>query len=127
MKSPSGALLRHFLPRNSDGKGGNADNGKALAEGVFGCAACHILSAVGPAWNPTTDTPGIGARAETRLADPTYAGAAKTPEQYLLESIVAPNAFVVEGFASGVMPVNFGDRMTPQDAADLIAYMLSLK
>jgi hypothetical protein len=82
---------------------------------------------VGPAWAPTADTPGIGARAETRLADPSYTGAATSAEQYLLESIVASNAFVAEGFSSGVMPVNFGDRMGPQDAADLIAYMMSLR
>jgi len=106
---------------------GDSDAGKALAEGVFGCAACHLLSAVGPAWAPTADTPGIGARAETRLADPSYTGGATSAEQYLLESIIASNAFVVEGFSSGVMPVNFGDRMRPQDAADLIAYMMSLR
>lgn len=106
---------------------GDSDNGKTLSEGVFGCAACHILSAVGPAWSPTADTPGIGARAETRIADPAYKGAATSAVQYLLESIVAPNEFVVEGFTSGVMPANFGDRMGPQDAADLIAYMISLR
>ncbi|HSB91092.1 MAG TPA: c-type cytochrome [Anaerolineales bacterium] len=106
---------------------GNADNGKSLAEGVFGCAACHILSTVGPAWMPAAGTPGIGARAGARIADPSYGGAAKTAEQYLLESIVDPNVYVVSGFTSGVMPGNFADRVTPQDAADLIAYMLTLK
>jgi mono/diheme cytochrome c family protein len=106
---------------------GDAGNGKSLAENVFGCAACHILSAVGPAWNPGPDVPGIGARAETRVSDPAYTGAATNAEQYLLESIVAPNTFVVEGFSTGIMPPNFAERMTPQDAADLIAYMLSLK
>jgi len=119
--SPVGTELTQSLPA------GDADKGKALAEGVFGCAACHILSAVGPAWNPTADTPGIGARAGTLIADSAYTGAATTADQYLLESIVAPNTFVVEGFVSGVMPTNFADRMTPQDAADLIAYMLSLR
>jgi mono/diheme cytochrome c family protein len=106
---------------------GNADNGKSLAEGVFGCAACHILSTVGPAWMPAAGTAGIGARTQTRLTDPAYSGAAKTAEQYLLESIVDPNVYVVSGFTSGIMPTNFADRATPQDAADLIAYMLTLK
>ncbi len=106
---------------------GDVDNGRALSEGVLACAACHVLSTAGPAWPPAAGTPGIGARAETRIGEASYAGSATTAEQYLFESIVDPNAFLVEGFAAGVMPTNFGTRMTPQDAADVIAYMLSLR
>jgi mono/diheme cytochrome c family protein len=106
---------------------GNADNGKALAEGTAGCAACHILSAVGPAWAGDSSTPGIGTRAQTRFTESGYSGEAKSAEQYLLESIVHPNAYVVSGFQPNVMPGDFATRLTPQDAADLIAYMLTLK
>jgi mono/diheme cytochrome c family protein len=106
---------------------GNADNGKTLSEGVLACAACHVLSSAGPAWAASGGTPGIGARAETRIGEAGYAGAATTAEQYLLESIVDPNAHVVEGFATGIMPTNFGTRMTVQDAADLIAYMMTFR
>jgi mono/diheme cytochrome c family protein len=106
---------------------GNADDGKSLSEGVLGCSACHVLSAAGPAWMASGGTPGIGARAETRLGEEGYAGAATTAEQYLLESIVDPNVHLVEGFAAGIMPTNFGTRMSAQDAADLIAYMLTLR
>lgn len=106
---------------------GDEARGQALAEGALGCAACHTLSTVGPAWAGDGTTPGIGGRAAARLAEAGYTGAATTAEQYLLESIVDPNAYVVEGFATGLMPTNFGARLTPQDAADLIAYMLSFR
>jgi len=106
---------------------GDEARGQALAEGTLGCAACHTLSTVGPAWAGDGTTPGIGGRAAARLTQAGYAGAATTAEQYLLESIVDPNAYVVEGFATGIMPTNFGARLTPQDAADLIAYMLSFR
>ncbi|HET7009555.1 MAG TPA: cytochrome c [Anaerolineales bacterium] len=106
---------------------GDAENGKTLSEGVLGCAACHVLSAAGPAWLPAGGVPGIGARVETRFTEAGYAGAATTPEQYLLESIVDPNVHLVEGFAARIMPANFGTRMTAQEAADLIAYMLTLR
>jgi hypothetical protein len=33
----------------------------------------------------------------------------------------------VSGFQPNVMPGTFGTRMTPQDAADLIAYMLTFE
>jgi hypothetical protein len=48
-----------------------------------------------------------------------------TSEQYLLESIVDPNATLVSGFEANLMPGSFSGRLTPQDAADLIAYMLT--
>jgi len=105
--------------------GGDARRGESLAT-TQGCVSCHVATSVGPAWMPTAQEPGIGTRAETRFTQPDYTGQAATPEQYLLESIVNPGAFVVSGFQP-VMPGNYGQVMTAQEAADLIAYMLSLK
>jgi len=106
---------------------GNADQGKALTESNLGCVGCHILAATGPAWLPSGDTPGIGDRAASRIGQADYTGQATTAEQYLLESIVSPDAHVVEGYAAGIMPANYGARITPQEAADMIAYLLSLR
>jgi mono/diheme cytochrome c family protein len=106
---------------------GDAANGKALAEGTLGCAACHTLSTVGPAWAGDGTTPGIGTRGAARIDEPGYLGSATTAEQYLLESIVDTNVYVVSGFEPNLMPTNFAGRLTPQDAADLIAYMMTLK
>ena len=105
---------------------GNAQTGETLAN-TKGCAACHITAPVGPAWAATADQPGIGARAETRFQESGYTGAATTAEQYLLESIVNPNAYVVPPFAAGLMPANYAETLSAQEVADLIAYMLSLK
>ncbi len=52
---------------------------------------------------------------------------ATSAEQYLFESVVMPNASVVEGFQPNLMPQNYADRLSAQDAADLLAYMLSLR
>jgi mono/diheme cytochrome c family protein len=106
---------------------GDAARGQQLAEGPLGCTACHILSGVGPGWLPAAGFPGMGERAETRLAEPGYTGRATTAAQYLFEAVVLPDEHVVEGFQPGVMPRGFGNRLTPQDLADLIAYMLSLR
>ena len=104
---------------------GDVANGKTQAEGTLGCAACHTLSTLGPAWAGDATAPGIGTRAATRIDEPGYTGAAASAEQYLLESIVNPNAHLVSGFETVAMPVTFSGRLTPQDAADLIAYMLT--
>jgi mono/diheme cytochrome c family protein len=107
---------------------GDAQAGAALAQSAeAGCSACHELAPVGPAWAAEGDQPGIGVRAGQRIEQADYDGQAETPGQYLLESIVKSDAFVVEGYSSGLMPPDYGDRLTAQQAADLIAYMLSLR
>ncbi len=106
---------------------GDPARGKSLSEGPMGCAGCHVLASVGPAWLPQPGQPGMGARAETRFKQPDYTGKATSAEQYLFESVVQPNAFVVSGFQPNIMPQNFGQRLTPQDLSDLIVYMLSLR
>jgi mono/diheme cytochrome c family protein len=105
---------------------GDAKAGEQKANSL-GCVACHIASPTGPAWLASGDQPAIGVRAQERFQQPDYQGKAQSPEQYLFESIVSPNTYVVPGFAPGVMPQNYGNTLTEQDMADLIAYLLSLK
>jgi mono/diheme cytochrome c family protein len=106
---------------------GSAEAGEALAATPsLACVACHITAPTGPPWEGTAEQPGIGARAETRFRQPDYTGNADTPEKYLFESIVLPNVHLVEGYA-GVMPNNYGDTLTPQETADLIAYLLTFR
>lgn len=107
---------------------GDPQAGASLAQSaVAGCSACHELAAVGPAWAAQGDQPGIGERAEQRINQTDYSGQAATADQYLLESIVLTDAYIVEGFAGGLMPQDYGGRLTAQQAADLIAYMRSLR
>jgi mono/diheme cytochrome c family protein len=105
---------------------GDAAAGEALTVSL-GCTACHITTATGPAWLPTAEQPGIGERAAQVINLPDYTGEATTPEQYLFEAIVNPNAYLVPGFAAGLMPQNYGATLTDQNMADLIAYLLTLK
>lgn len=105
---------------------GVVENGEALAVSI-GCTACHVDAPTGPPWFPTAEFPqGMGTRAAERITEDTYNGEATTPEQYLLESIVVPQVHIVQNY-SNIMPQNYGEQLTPQDAADLIAYLLSIK
>jgi mono/diheme cytochrome c family protein len=105
---------------------GDAKAGETLATSL-GCTACHITTPTGPAWLPGAGKPGIGERATTEYSAPGYTGKATSPEQYLFESIADPNAFVVSGFASGLMPQNYANTLTDQNMADIIAYLQTLK
>jgi len=103
---------------------GDAARGEQLAQSAQGgCSACHELAAVGPAWAASGDVPGIATRAGERIQEADYTGSATTAQQYLIESIVLPNAFVEPGYQPSIMPQDFGQRLTAQQVADLIAYM----
>ncbi len=118
---------------------GDAVRGEAVTK-AKGCTACHVAAApgatlVGPAWlaDQGPDGKGIGTHAGERLTDATYAGAATSPELYLLEAIVQPSAFIVPGGTTyatngnSTMPANYGVLLEKQDVADIIAYLLTLK
>jgi hypothetical protein len=105
---------------------GDINRGKDLAESK-GCTGCHVTTNAGPAWEPSEGQPGIGDRAETRFTQADYTGQATTAEQYLFESIVNTNVYVVEGFAPNIMLSTYGETLTVEEVSDLITYMLSIK
>ena len=82
-----------------------------------GCAACHSIDGakgIGPTWA------GL-AGSQVDLSDGTIVTAT---DDYLFESIKAPQAKIVAGFESAQMPVyGFDD----QQIADIIAYIKTLK
>ncbi len=104
---------------------GDPESGAKLAESLA-CVGCHVTTTTGPAWNPNGDQPGIGTRATTRYTQPDYTGKATSPEQYLFESIVDPSVYLVSPFTN-LMPGTFGTALTPQNVADLIAYLETIK
>jgi len=105
---------------------GDPEVGEELVAGSLGCTACHILTPVGPAWAAEAGIPGIGTNAEIRTTQDDYTGEATDAVQYLIEAIVLADAFVVEGYAPGVMPPNYAQRLSIQDLADIIAYLQSI-
>jgi cytochrome c551/c552 len=82
----------------------------------YGCIGCHGIEKdktyTGPTWYSA------GNIAVNRRPD-------ESPALYLYESIANPNAYVVEGFNSGIMPVNFKERMSAKEFATLVSYLLS--
>jgi mono/diheme cytochrome c family protein len=84
-----------------------------------GCGGCHAIDGlaagtVGPELND------IATVAETRIPG-------TTPEDYIHQSIVDPNAHVVEGFPENVMPQNFEELLSQEQMEDLVAFLLSLE
>ncbi len=104
------------------GGGGDADEGAdaaALGQELFsqqligslpGCSTCHSLepgvTIVGPS------LAGIGSRADAA---------------YIRESILNPDAVVVEGFTAGTMPSTWADELTEDQIEQLVAFLLTQK
>lgn len=81
------------------------------------CSTCHSLDAgvvvVGPS------LAGVATRAETRVQG-------MSAEQYLRDSIIKPDDFVVPGFPNA-MQRNFGDTLTGDQINDIIAFLMTQK
>lgn len=107
----------------------------ALGEIVFktsspACTACHSLVPGADAAGPSLA--GVATRAQQTIASPDYKGQAKDVAGYLSESIVQPSAHTVAGAmysASGVsfMPATYGKDLTPEQIAQLVAYLATFR
>jgi mono/diheme cytochrome c family protein len=118
---------------------GDAARGQTIAETTGACVACHVVGAnlLAPAWESAVAVDGksVATHAAERFGAADYTGQATSIEQYIIESIVAPNVYIAppgEGaswVAAGPssMPQDYAKKLTKQDVADLIAYLLTLQ
>lgn len=104
--------------------------GERIFKGKGTCTLCH--NAVGGR-APLLDK--AASLAKERMADARYKGEAKTVEDYLLESLVEPSAYVVAGFGKAgsndtesPMPNVLGGsvRLSEAEAKSVVAYLQQL-
>lgn len=85
--------------------------------GATACNTCHFadqeMALVGPGLL------GLPERAGNRVPG-------KDAVTYIRESIVNPNAYVVEGFFESVMPQTYGQVLSEEQINNLVAYLLTL-
>ncbi len=76
--------------------------GQDIFYGKGTCALCHEIGKKG---ERCPDLAGVGERAETRLKEERYKGKATNGAEYLVESVMEPTAYVVEGYQPSMPPV----------------------
>ena len=84
------------------------------------CVTCHSADGttkVGPTWRGIYGT-------EVTLADGTTV---TVDDEFIRESIIDPNAKVVDGFPPSIMPRNYRDTLSDEDIEAITAYIKSLQ
>jgi len=111
MQAKDGGEITVELPTEApavveSASGGGAPAPAASGEeaiGKYGCSACHVINGSGGDLGPTLAE--IGGRQDAAA---------------IQQSIVDPNAVIAEGFAQGLMPADFGDKMTVKELSMII-------
>ena len=109
--SPTAETVEGALPTEPTQTVNTSQGDPAAGKEVFasaGCAGCHTFKAAGS--NAT-----IGPDLDTALQGKDAA--------FVLESIVAPNDEITEGFQANIMPSTFGESLSDQQLADLVAFL----
>jgi cytochrome c oxidase subunit 2 len=91
------------------------DLGRTLFTSL-GCGACHLLEDAGTLGAAGPSLEGIGTLAGSRQPG-------LDAQAYLMQSILEPGAYVVEGYVAGLMPADYGDRVSASEIEALVAYL----
>jgi cytochrome c oxidase subunit 2 len=109
-------FVKWVQQQQTGGGGGGSPGAAAFASG--GCGSCHTFK-------PANATGKIGPDLDNLAADAQKAG--KPLADYVKESIVNPDAYIVPGFQKGVMPTTFGQSLTAPQIDALVKYLTGSK
>ena len=90
---------------------GTAQGAPAAGKALFaseGCGACHAFA---PAGTNATVGPNLDEALQGKDA------------AFIRESIVDPNAEITQGYQPGIMPGDFGQKLSAKQVADLVAFL----
>ena len=110
--NPASSVSEQDIPETGDAERGAVlfSEGK---NGTASCAVCHNETGVA-----SPNLTGYSAVAGSRVDG-------ESAYEYTLHSIIEPGRFIVDGYGNA-MPNQYDEVFTPQEIADLIAYLLSL-
>jgi nitric oxide reductase subunit C len=109
---------------------GDAKRGEKLF-GTLPCVSCHDVTKPWPGGDICPNLGNIATEAARIVKSRDYHGKAKTAADYIRESIVDPNAYIVPGAAyrvapgQSVMPKDFGATLSGAQIDDLVAYLMT--
>jgi mono/diheme cytochrome c family protein len=88
-----------------------------------GCPACHTIPGIVGARGKVGPPLLLGTTGPVRLNTPGYSGRAQTVREYIIESIVAPQEYVVPGYPDHTMPTWYGTKLSAAALDHMAAYL----
>lgn len=88
-----------------------------------GCPVCHMIPGIPGATGQVGPPLILGKTGEQRLNDPEYRGEAKTVHEYIVESVLDPQRFVVQGYPAHTMPIWYGSKLSALALEKIAAYL----
>ncbi|TKB65996.1 MAG: hypothetical protein E8D52_16600 [Nitrospira sp.] len=88
-----------------------------------GCPVCHIIPGIPGATGQVGPPLVLGTTGERRLKDPDYRGEAKTVHEYIVESVLEPQRFVVRGYPEKTMPAWYGSKLSALALEKIASYL----
>lgn len=88
-----------------------------------GCPVCHMIPGIPGATGQVGPPLVLGITGEQRLKDPAYRGQAKTVHEYIVESVLEPQRFVVRGYPEKTMPTWYGSKLSALALERMASYL----
>ena len=88
-----------------------------------GCPVCHIIPGIPGATGQVGPPLVLGTTGAQRLKDPGYRGQAKTVHEYIVESVLEPQRFVVQGYPEHTMPTWYGSKLSGLALEKMASYL----
>lgn len=88
-----------------------------------GCVVCHEIPGIPEAKGRVGPPLVLGSTGKRRLGDPAYRGKARTVHEYVIESVLEPDRFVVPGYPSRTMPAWYGSKLSALALEKIARYL----
>ena len=88
-----------------------------------GCPVCHTIPGIPGADGRVGPKLALGTTGPQRLNDPAYHGQARTIHDYVVESVLDPERFIVPGYPGRTMPAWYGSKLSGLALEKIAAYL----
>ncbi len=91
------------------------------------CVVCHIIPGIPGATGTIGPKLTMKTVGPARIKDKNYHGKATTTKEYITESILYPNTYVVDGYRDYMMPIVFGTKLSAIAIDKMVDYLSQLE
>ena len=88
-----------------------------------GCPVCHVIPGIPGANGQVGPKLVLGTTGQQRIQSPNYRGQAHTVHDYVVESVLDPERFIVPGYPGRTMPAWYGSKLSALALEKIAAYL----